>query len=140
MGLTACSDRELEKMERQKQGWSTRRDGWSDVKTSNAPAWGGGVAYTSGWRERSPPSRSRVLNKTASTSSLARALSPSLSKAAFSLANRRSLSPQLVRRLDEMAVTMEGDLRPGSPVYFSLEGDPETRFGWIMSTDDEGRF
>lgn len=139
--LSACLERDVEKFGnlKQSQRLITRKSEWADFSTRNAPVWGGGSGYSGGYRERSPPRSSRsVLSISRSSSMLSLQNSSSMLGLGSPAEGKRSLSPQLSRLCRDQS--WAEDLQPGSPVYFSLEGDPEPHCGWILAIDHDGSF
>jgi len=153
--MAPCAERDYELASLAKNGWITRKEELVEVNTRNAPAWGGGCGYSSGYRERSPHSRSRSLGRGgASMTSLSLSQSVSIADVSTSSANRaiqkRSLSPQLypqargdnpaLRGADNSSASAKKGLEEGSPVYFFLEGNMEAFFGHIHFIDPAGLF
>lgn len=132
--LSLCSEEDLERRYRSKQGWKTRKDPFAEGNTRNAPAWGGGSGYSSSYRERSPASRARSLGRSASIPSL---IPSTCASELFD--GRRSLSPQPLRRRPSGA-SDRSELATGCPVYFFLEGHLKPLFGRVLSAEEDGTF
>lgn len=124
----------MERATRGRCGLVTRM---STPEERNAPAWGGGVGYSGGWRERSPNSRERSLDRSASNISLP---PPAAAYSTGIRSGKRSLSPPSLRQRDANVPVQRAELGEGSPVYFFLEGFPGPRFGRIRFVEDDGSF
>lgn len=129
--VTICSERDLMKVNRLRQGWRHSKDDYADVNSPNAPMWGGGCGYTSGYRETNPPTGTRRCMSMRAPST------PCLSLSSCSSSrDRRSLSPLSRRRNDSSG----DDLTEGCAVSLFVEGDYRPHFGRIRSVEEDGRY
>lgn len=145
--LLPATEHDLQVAASSKKGFVTRKGDFVDSTTPNAPAWGGGCGYSSGYRETSPhrSSRTTISRPQGSVST------PVLSKPSSSTRRRgnRSLSPpplgkNIIRMQpvegSDWQILEQGSLGEGCPVCFWLEGYMEPLFGRIRAVEASGSF
>jgi hypothetical protein len=130
--VTPCKEEDISKANNLRQGWRTGKDDYADINSPNAPSWGGGFGYTSGYRETKPSACDRRSLSVRASST------PSLLSVHAADWSRRSVSPAPLRQ--RRKDSSRDDLGEGCPVTLYVEGNYRPQFGRIRSIDADDRY